>query len=374
MSAGNNELIDNWSLQNIGEALTNGLDDEWGEEVEIDVGADGHSLVKVSKSIIQIEALFDLLTSVVLQDELFCDKDFVDSWAEYAGCFSLLTGSSLLSPTSFEVRMTDVAARRSALISYLCPTSSLRSIQRENERSYEEDGQATHQVLGQVMWGTAGMLARADILEVPYSGHPLRKSYLQQLSLLHPTVSARERVLGAINSTRTRILRYIAGDLEGQRVSLLLPPIPLLVIREAGALEDLIPIAVELREHYKPLRQWIAKFQVCLDSEDIEGALKRTQVVENLEEQIMLCSRGIESSSDVFTNLCTGQWKNATKQAASIALEAATRHVFRARAQLSELALAPAGYASLEKLLAIFGEDKSKIGRETLELAARRFS
>ncbi len=108
-------IIDNWLLQDIGSCLANGLSDDEPSEIIIDKQTDSHSIVGVSSAGIQIEALLELLTNIVLRDKLIVDANFVSTWNPYVKYFEKLSNAGILRPLEllkYEDRLKEPSKKR----------------------------------------------------------------------------------------------------------------------------------------------------------------------------------------------------------------------------------------------------------------------
>ena len=73
-------LIDNWMLQDVKQALENGLSEDVSGEISIDTLNDTHDFNSVPHAAFQIDALLSLLTNIVLRDQLIVDDKFTYVW------------------------------------------------------------------------------------------------------------------------------------------------------------------------------------------------------------------------------------------------------------------------------------------------------
>jgi hypothetical protein len=78
-------ISDNWSLQNISGLLLRGVDPDMGHVVTPKVETDSHRYDEIPAAVIAIEALFDLLTDVILRDQILVDQKFASAWLEDGG-------------------------------------------------------------------------------------------------------------------------------------------------------------------------------------------------------------------------------------------------------------------------------------------------
>lgn len=63
-------ISDNWSLQNVSELLTNGIDSDIGHVITPNTETDSHGYEEIPSAVIAIEALFDLITLASGQSRL----------------------------------------------------------------------------------------------------------------------------------------------------------------------------------------------------------------------------------------------------------------------------------------------------------------
>lgn len=73
-------ISDNWSLQNIAELLTSGIDESESHYITIDKESDSYSYEASMSAIINTEALFDFITDIILRDQILVEEKFVNAW------------------------------------------------------------------------------------------------------------------------------------------------------------------------------------------------------------------------------------------------------------------------------------------------------
>ncbi|ELA9392410.1 hypothetical protein QTV37_004980, partial [Vibrio parahaemolyticus] len=73
-------ISDNWSLQYIGGLLTGGIDESESHYIAIDKENDRYSYEDSLSAIINTEALFDLLTDIILRDQILVEENFISAW------------------------------------------------------------------------------------------------------------------------------------------------------------------------------------------------------------------------------------------------------------------------------------------------------
>jgi len=155
-------IIDNWSLQHVAELLGGGPSHNDASVIALCDGE--HSYEEIPLASVQTEALFELLTQIVLKDELIVDAKFTGAWDSLDTPVLDLYRAKLLRPVPFSENEQYFAELRAHLVNRLCVTPSLRTAQTENEASWPATRRVAHPFLSSVLWGGAGMLARSRLM------------------------------------------------------------------------------------------------------------------------------------------------------------------------------------------------------------------
>ena len=174
-------IVDNWSLQHISDLLANGIS---GSAVSVvNVSGNDHKYIDILEGAIQTEALFDLLTEIVLRDEIIIDSAFTDTWDLDNDSFDPLTRSGLLRKVPFLDNEEQFADFREFIVDRLCVTDSLRKAHADNVDCWSLSKETPDPYLASVLWGGAGMVARSWTFESPYCPHPLRRRLFESAKL-----------------------------------------------------------------------------------------------------------------------------------------------------------------------------------------------
>lgn len=359
---GNPLIIDNWLLQDIGETLTNGLEEGYASELVIEPDADSHSFRPISSGGVQIESLLGVLVDIVLRDSIVVDSDYTNTWSSYETLFAPLLGSGLIRSIPFNVREEDLAAARSFALRKLCITSTLRQEQKRNEESWAATHEAADPYLSTVIWGTAGMLGRSHVFEAPYSGHPLRKRVLEQTILSNSKRDAITETVEWMSSERLRIFEHRESGASKKTATLILPPIAVEILEEAHNIHQLLPVAVQLRDKYAKLREWLNSVQTAMDSEDPKAMAKYKKLLSSVSKDI---DRTIGDSDAGQLSLSVSIGGPSISYLLNTLGSINKR--FGVRATLSNQIFSAKGEKSLRKLLRMLGEERSSLGLETLD-------
>ena len=347
----NGVILDNWSLQDIGECLANGLSLDYASEIAIDLDRDTHSFRDVSHAGVQIEALLDFLVDIVLQDSIYVDSAFTGTWQENEGFFMPVIESGLLQRVPFLGYETTLVRPREIVVSDLCVTKSLKRAQQDNEESWRLHGNAANRYMSALVWGTAGMLSRSHIFEAPYHPCPARKRLLEHTAIINPRRDAEREVMDWIDTERLRIFQIRSNHGTTRRATIVLPPIAVEIINEAYKPADLIPIAYQKRDQFRKVREWLKEIQHGLDTDSAEPAVKFAKTLGAISRDLdaQLSTR---EGSPVSVELSYGY----PKVHIDVSIMSGVRKRFGVSAVLNRMLMADQGTHALKHLLGLFGE------------------
>lgn len=347
-------LVDNWLLQDVADVLRGGL-----SVGEARLWTPGGS-TSTSAAVLQVEGLAHLLGALVMYDRLTLDEEFVGAWtARPLPALVSLKESGIVQPVGFS-EAPELSALRATYIDRICVTEQLRAVQAENERAWAETGKVVHSVASQVIWGGAGYLARAELHGLPYQGHPARMTLLSH-GVFPPEPAgsgATRELLEWLDSRRSMARTHGASHAVGAQV--VLPPFLCEVVAEASSADDLIPVALQLRAHYRPLRRWLSTFERALYAGDPLVAARHRRDLEDAWSDARRALQGGSVDSRTLTRprraACTSPGRPA------------------ARTLLQKLVLAQSGVARLDELLRMLGMTPSAQRAVTRSALARRWS
>lgn len=349
-------LLDNWTLQHIARSFEDGLSDGNADRIIIDAVNDTHTLQKYSEAAVQIRALFDLLSAIVLHDHLIVEDKYSYTWDRTTSTLARLAVQPFFERRAFAERWQTWVEPRTRIIRDLCVTTTLRQAQTQNERSYAATGQSDQPLLAQLIWGTAGMLARSQVEETSYMAHPMRQDLIAQTPIAIMPTTASEITFGRLNRVRSEL---IDGLIEGacrRRITFNVPPIAAEIIAESKGVAELILVAMQMREKYQPLRLWLGEYETALADDDVNALAKKKAVLDDIE-------KGIESYYKRQTAANTTIALNLGWFSLSVPLQIRHRILnrFGVRSLLTHLTLNAPGEKALRKLLSMFDETNSAI-------------
>lgn len=355
-------MTDNWLLQNVASCLKNGLDNDQASVLVIDQPGDTHVYKDVSAAGMQLEALLSFIGDIVLRDEILVDQGFGEGWLKYKEVFSGLLDSGLLRRVDFLAHESRLTEPREAIVSILCATSSLKEIQKQNELAWAKRREVVDNYTSQVLWGGAGMLSRSHVFEVAYSGHPARRRLFEQV--LNPVVR-RDVVSETMDWMVTQRLRLFQSHNKVGKftsVNMALPLVAIDVIHEAADISQLIPIAIQMREKHKKLREWLKAVQMAIDSEDVSAITKYKKTLDAVGRDL---DRAMGDKEDRSLSVSIGLTGiSVSKKVLNI--DNVLKN-FGVRAELGKYVFAPQGIGALNKLLFLFGHEKSGLGISALD-------
>lgn len=264
-------VIDNLTLQQVGETLSVGLTDD--SRVELAASeANKYEVRAVPSPGIQIEELLQLLNAVVLSDELIVDASATSTWDDVAPLFAPIVKRGILNAKPFAENRSEWVPIRNLVQEALCFSPRL-SADFADFRAKWKPG-INDPVFSTLMWGTAGMIARSQYLEIPYLSHPSRGRLIDLGRLAPHRSNAHEIVERFIYTERVKLFDRVTAGQKTRAVTLSLPPLGLEVVAESKDRSQLIPTAVQLRDKYRHLREWIREYQLALDTSPKAAAKK----------------------------------------------------------------------------------------------------
>lgn len=276
-------LIDNWTLQNAGELLSGARDPKMAQELRVAPDAQSVTYAQIPQDIVAMACVCQLVQSLVFSDQLLTDADYASSWSDLPPIMMLARNGILVTKPFKEAEAT-WAARREWIAESLCESPVVRAQHERNKADYAATGQSGDPMLAQILWGAAGLLARAEYAHLTYTPHPLRERLLMRSRFLAKAGDARATLTSFIDGQQLKLYRSV--ECEGLYGALRLPPVVVEALQSVSTLQDVIPAAMELRGKYHELRQWLTEFQHAFDCEDIEEVLAHRKVLWSVGERI----------------------------------------------------------------------------------------
>jgi hypothetical protein len=354
-------IADNWALQDISRLLTRGMDDDIAHLVEPDVEKGSHQYKEIAAAIIQTEALFDFLTDVILRDQIVVEENNVSAWREESGPLEAINKAKVIRAYAFRDNF-KLNAPRTELVNRLCITESLRAEHEENTKGWAQYRQTPNPYLSQILWGGAGMLARAFVTERSYTPHPVRRNFFQQAGVVLRSEDALRRLTSQIREKRASIYKAQSGKDEFYSLYVSMDPLPIRVLQESNSVDDLLTIALQLRDEYRELRHWLGCYQAAINQDEYSEVEKYQDILRSISRYVDSGMGKVDANAPTYT-VGIGALKIAMKGDPVNAL----KNQFGVRAMVNKLIMSKSGVADLKKYLGLFGEKNSAVGMKVLE-------
>lgn len=351
-------LADNWSLQHVGELFVDGLSNKAASAIR--VTGEEHHYDDISEAIVQTEALFDLLTHIVLTDEILIDSTYSYTWSTADSPLHDLYRAKLIRPVQFLDREAQFSNLRNHIVGRLCVTPSLLQAQRENVDSFDRSGSSSNPFLAAVLWGGAGMLARSSFFRTAYCPHPIRRRLFVEANLLLDGSRAFSRMQNVMQEKRLAIARGNKRSDPLYAMRVLLPPIPTQVINESHAASTFIETAIRLRDEYRPLRDWLREAESAVDRDDTTAIQKNDKVLREIGRSGI--SAVIDESSSATLSVNIGFLSFSVP----INVRGISK-LFGAKAVMNKMVLGETGRSALRRYCDLLGVSDSPIDHELHE-------
>ena len=355
-------ISDNWSLQDIAQLFTSGLDESDTSYLIIDRIKDRYGYEPVSRAGVSSESLFDFLTDIILRDQIIVDEQFINTWKDLRSPLDLALKEKVIKPFSFLDAPRKLDSPRQELLNRLCTTSDLKKHQRENEIGWSKNKTPPYPFLSQIIWGGAGMLARCLVYEKCYTPHPIRKKLLIDSGISIASEDSATTLKNLINEKRVQLASANIGHDQLHSLRIVLPPLPISVIRESSSIQDLIPVALQLRNEHKELRDWLRQYQNAISSDVQWGTQKFEKILKSISSYVDTKMGIVDPNSSTFC-VSIGVLKISKKGRPIETL----KNQFGIRSIINKLIINEEGQSELAKYLNFFGHKKTAVGLKVVD-------
>lgn len=355
-------IADNWSLQNIGELLKLGMDETNSQFIKIDQVKDRYSYEDTLSAIINTEALFDLITDLILRDQILVEEKFINAWNHLDNPFEEALSKKIIRPYPFLVDYKALQGPRDEFIDRLSLTSDLKMDHEENKKGFIENKSTPHGYLSQTMWGGAGMLARGFVYEKGYTPHPVRRKFFTDAGILAPNQDSVIQLNQLVSEKRASIASFHNADSELYSLNVNLLPLPIRVIQESNSIRDILKVTLQLRDEYQELRNWLGCYQTALTDGSYKDLNKFTKIIKSISDYVDSTIGKVSANAPTFT-AGIGILKVAVKGQPINTLA----NQFGIRSMVNKLILSNGGASDLKKYLGFFGHKNSVVGLKLIE-------
>jgi hypothetical protein len=329
--------------------------------IEPDVDKGTHDYKEISAAIIQTEALFDFLTDIILRDQLLVEEQHVDAWKKEGSPLEAADQAGIIRAYPFRGNF-NLDGPRTELVDRLCVTESLRTQHEENTDGWRLYRRTPNQYLSQTLWGGAGMLARSFVTEKGYTPHPVRRNFFQKAGLVLRSEDSLVRLNSKIKEKRASVYKAMHGGDEFYSLYVNMMPLPIQVIQESNSPADLVTTALQLRDEYQELRNWLGCYQSAINNDDFSEVAQYQEILHSISKYVDSKIGAADSNAPTFT-AGIGVLKIAIKGDPVNAI----RNQFGVRSMVNKLILSKSGTADLKKFLGFFDQKKSAIGLKVTE-------
>lgn len=355
-------ISDNWALQDISELLVNGMDDSEGNYVAIDRANDSYEYTNTPRAVIQTEALFDFITDIILRDQILVEEQYTSVWDQYGSPLDSALDEGIIRPYPFMVDKEKLIEPTTEFTDRLCVTSTLKSDHEENSIGWAENQHVPHGYLSQTLWGGAGMLARGFIYEKGYTPHPVRKRLFIDAGIYMPGEDAVSQLSNVITEKRAKLFSVNLKQDELHSLTINMLPLPIKVIQESNSIKDLITVALQLREEYQELRNWLGCYQQALNDGSYNDIAKFQNILHSISQYVDSKMGIVDSNAPTFTvNL------DVLKVVFKGDPINVIQNQFGVRSMINNLIVSRSGNSDLKKYLNLFGQKDTTIGLKVLE-------
>lgn len=355
-------ISDNWLLQDVSTLFEEGLSADEASCIEADEQNNSHRYGVLPHALVQTESLFDLMTDLVLRDEILVEANHVEAWQSTQGPLLAAESAGVVRPFPFTEHLHKYIEPRAVFVDQLCVTDSLRKQHEINVVSWDENKTTPDPFLSQTLWGGAGMMARAFVFDRYYTPHPVRKRLFRSAGLGLKKADALTRVGGFIREKRAQLAQHHLGTEQRMALHLDIAPIPLRIIEESSSAQDLIKVALQFRDEFAELRAWMAQFHEALASGSYTDIGKHQKLLSSVSSYIDSKMGIADPGAQTFTvgidflEIFSASIEIPVNPLNSI------RNRFGLRATMNDLILNGPGRASFNKYLSLFDEQHSQLG------------
>lgn len=351
-------VADNWSLQDITTLFNEGLESDQSGEIILQNGS--HSYSPVSSAVIQTEALFDFITDLILRDEILVEEKFAYAWERVSSPIHEAKQLGVVRLYPFLSEPEKIEGPREQIVNHICSTQSLRLAHQKNVDGWNANHQTPDPLLSATLWGGAGMCARGFVYEKSYTPHPLRKRLFLNSGFMLPAADALHQLTTFLDDKKVNVSKKIYGNDSLYSAYINIPALPIRVIQESNSAEQLISIALQMRDDFQSLRDWLKMFQNAMSADDTTSLLKYRKELDSVSQYIEKKIGYGVASNPVTMEAGMGIFKIVTQ---GNPLEN-IKNQFGIRATLNKLVFGGSGRAEIKKYAKMFGEQGSGVGYE----------
>jgi hypothetical protein len=352
-----NILIDNWTIETASTLINDGISYDQIHQIVPNKSSEG-VIREFPYFLVQIESLFNILIDVVTRDVLIVDDGMIHVWKDRIYPIDNLYKKEILVPQNFVRNEENRNRFYEILVNLNLPNNLIEAWDSHIER-WKNDLPGQDPFLSTVMGGTIGYLNRSSQINVSYSPHPTRMEFLKH-SVFQNKFNATLETFDWVQNQRQRFVKDFSVNGEYSLSQLQLNPIIIDIIESSSSIPNLFTTAIQLRDHYKPFRKYILKYQVAMEAGDLKAMRIHKRKLDEVQEYIF----GKYGTAE-FT---IGAGTLGLKQKTNIIQQIKTS--FGISAILKRLVLSKNTIGTMKKFMTMLGEKNNEI----LETVVKHFS
>ncbi|QMU60795.1 MAG: hypothetical protein GKR92_03445 [Gammaproteobacteria bacterium] len=360
-------ISDNWSLQCISELLTAGMKDAESHYIKIDRKNDSYGYVSLPYAVIQTEALFDIFTDIILRNQIIVDEEYIHVWNQKGSPFQSALNKGVIRSYPFLVDEEKLIDPRNEFVDRLCVTSALKKDHQENSDGWNKNKCSPHEYLSQTLWGGAGMLARGFVYKKGYTPHPVRKRLFIDAGIAMTSEDAVVQLDNLISEKRANISSVNIKQDELHSLTVNMPPLPIKVIQESNSINDLITVALQLREEYQELRNWLGCYQQALSDGSYREISKYKKILHSISQYVDSKMGVIDPNAPTFS-ISISVLKIARKGQPINTIQ----NQFGIRSMINKLIVSKSGNTEIKKFLNFFEQRNTTVGLKVIDSFAQK--
>ncbi|MCR9228771.1 MAG: hypothetical protein NXH90_15235 [Flavobacteriaceae bacterium] len=342
----NNVIIDNWSLFDIKELVT----DEKIRTKNINYLGDSETDYLVKQFITLLNFLVDLIS----RDTIVTARGTQIAWIGHLKTLDQLVKDGII--TDIRNNKTDADKQE---INILKESFKLSDYESSLDDSSENKHHSFHDTT--LIDGTAEYLYTSSQNKTFYSPHPFRAEFLK-LTMFPFLQDGNQQIKNWIKVKRANIIEKVSNESEFRIGLVPLDPFLIEIIENSNSPYDLFETALQLRNQYKGFRNYLKEYQESLNDGDLKSLLKHERMLNEIQNKI-LDFKDPNKYGSFSISLGLGFFKYSKSYPLIDSL------IMRngVRATIQKLVLKPASDKTIDKLLKIFDLESVLLKEKLLE-------
>ncbi|MGD2117920.1 MAG: hypothetical protein PVG66_06160 [Chromatiales bacterium] len=146
-----------------------------------------------------------------------------------------------------------------------------------------------------------------------------------------------------------------------------MPPLPIKIIQESNSINDLIAVALQIREEYQELRNWLGCYQQALSDGTYMDISKFQKILHSISQYVDSKMGALDPNAPTFT-AGIGVLKIAKKGHPINHI----KNQFGVRSMINNIIFSKTGNADLKKFLKFFDQQNTTVGLKVIDTFVRK--